>query len=189
MATTTLWKWYVAFVWSCQLRNSKHKWSSNPWRSPTGANLNANIELRLYHVVSFTSLESIFQSSSEKYNNEIQPMFGREFMNSLYIDCSFMTPLFSKIWQIVLTLCSMSLFGAAYRMGEGKKPLFPKICPTYPPMMKLGTIILHLKKIRIHINDVAHSLSSADISIFSRKSTTFVISRNTDMDCILIHNF
>ena len=32
------------------------------------------------------------------------------------------------------------------------------------------------------INQVTHTLSSVDI-------TTFVISRNTDIDCILIHDF
>ena len=34
-----------------------------------------------------------------------------------------------------------------------------------------------------------HPLSSADISIFHKKPAIFVISRNTDIDCILIHNF
>ena len=32
-------------------------------------------------------------------------------------------------------------------------------------------------------------LRSTDISIFHWKSVTFVISRNTDIDTILIHNF
>ena len=36
---------------------------------------------------------------------------------------------------------------------------------------------------------MTHPLRSADISIFHWKSTTFVISRNTDIDTILIHNF
>ena len=36
---------------------------------------------------------------------------------------------------------------------------------------------------------MTYSLSSADISIFYQKSTTFVILRNTDRDCILMHNF
>ena len=38
-------------------------------------------------------------------------------------------------------------------------------------------------------NHVRHPLRSADISIFPQKSSTFVISRNTDTGCILIHNF
>ena len=54
----------------------------------------------------------------------------------------------------------MGLFGAAHGLGGGgggrprKAPLplpspsLPKICQTYPTMMKLGTVIPYLKKIR-----------------------------------------
>ena len=48
-----------------------------------------------------------------------------------------------------------------------KKLTLPKICHTYPAMMKLGTVIPYLKKILKYINHVPHPLSSADISIFS----------------------
>ena len=34
---------------------------------------------------------------------------------------------------------------------------------------------------------VIHPLSSADIIIFLKKSATFVLSRATDMDCMLIY--
>ena len=37
-------------------------------------------------------------------------------------------------------------------------------------------------------SQVKHSLRSADISIFAPKTGTFVILRNTDIGCILIHN-
>ena len=65
-----------------------------------------------------------------------------------------------------------------------------KICHTYPKIMKLGAVIPYLMKIR-KIN------KSRDTAIkfywhqyfFHQKSATFVISRNTDIDCILIHNF
>ena len=78
-------------------------------------------------------------------------------------------------------------------------------------MMKLGTIIKKLKKLgtsypcfsqlyltfgsslerrsKKYINHVTHPLVSAVIRIFHRKFATFIISRNTDIDCILIHNF
>ena len=36
---------------------------------------------------------------------------------------------------------------------------------------------------------MTHSLSSADIRIFQRKPANFVILRNTDTECILVHNF
>ena len=39
------------------------------------------------------------------------------------------------------------------------------------------------------MNHLTQPLSSADISIFKRKSVNFAISRNTDIDCILIYNF
>ena len=86
----------------------------------------------------------------------------------------------------------MGLFGAGHECvgggGERQKGPRPKICDTYPEMMKLGTVIPHLKKIQ-KMYHVAHPLSSADISIFHGKKANFLISRNTDTDCILIHNF
>ena len=65
----------------------------------------------------------------------------------------------------------MGLFGAAHGWGEGQKdsnPL-PKICHTYPVVMKLGTVIPYLKKIKKNMNHVTHPLISADISSFSLK--------------------
>ena len=50
-----------------------------------------------------------------------------------------------------LTLFRMGFLGAAHECGgEGgqKAPPLPKICHTYPTMMKLSTIILYLKKIK-----------------------------------------
>ena len=49
----------------------------------------------------------------------------------------------------------------------GQKGPLPEICHTYPTMMKLGTVIPHLKKIQKFINHVTHPLSSADITIFT----------------------
>ena len=42
----------------------------------------------------------------------------------------------------------------------------PKICLTYPTMMKLGTVIPYLKKIQKIYESHDTSLSSADVSIF-----------------------
>ena len=44
----------------------------------------------------------------------------------------------------------MGFFGAAHGWGEGvaKRPSLPKICHTYPTMMKLGTVIPYPKKIQ-----------------------------------------
>ena len=72
--------------------------------------------------------------------------------------------MFFLISKLVLTLFRIGHFGAAHGWGSKKTP-FPKICHTYPTMMKLGTFILYLKKIQKYINHVTHPLSSADISI------------------------
>ena len=52
-------------------------------------------------------------------------------------------------------------------MGGAKMPTLPKICHTYPTMMKFGTVIPHLKKIQKIYKLRDTSFSSADISIFS----------------------
>ena len=75
----------------------------------------------------------------------------------------------------------MGLFGAAHGCGMWGNY-------TYPIMMKLGTVIPYLKKIQKYIKHVTHPLSSAN-SIFHRKSATFVISKNTNIDRILVNNF
>ena len=54
----------------------------------------------------------------------------------------------------------------------GQKVPLPKICHTYPPMMKLCTVIPYLKSIK-KINHVTHPMSSANISNFSTKITNF----------------
>ena len=61
--------------------------------------------------------------------------------------------------------------------------------PHIATTMKLVRVISYLKKDQIYMNHVTHILSSTDISIFHQKLATFVISRNTDIDCILIYNF
>ena len=82
----------------------------------------------------------------------------------------------------------MGFIGAVHRLGGRggvqKAPL-PKICHTYPTMIKLGTVIPYLKMIQKYMNHVTHSLSSADFSIFHWKSAIV----NTDVDFIFIHNF
>ena len=67
-------------------------------------------------------------------------------------------------------------------MSGAKKNPIPKICHTYPTIVKLGTAISYLKKIQIYINHGTHSVSSADISISHRKSAIFVVSRNITLD-------
>ena len=86
----------------------------------------------------------------------------------------------------------MGIFRAAHGCGVegggGKAPL-RKIIHTYPAMMKLGIVIPYLKISKIFESRDTHTPISAEISIFHRKPANFVISRNTDIDCILIHSF
>ena len=55
----------------------------------------------------------------------------------------------------LLTLSRMDFWG-----------LLPKICHTYPAMIKLDTVVPYLKKIqKKYMNHVIHTLRSADISV------------------------
>ena len=47
-----------------------------------------------------------------------------------------------------VTLFRVGLFGAAYGELGGKKAPLSKICQTYPTLMKVGTFIPYLKKIK-----------------------------------------
>ena len=82
----------------------------------------------------------------------------------------------------MLTLFRMGIFGAAHGCGVGggevERFSLPKICHRYLTMMKIGAVIPYLKKIQ-------QIYKPRDIFT----GANFVISRNTDIDCILIHNF
>ena len=79
------------------------------------------------------------------------------------------------IQDIQDALFRISIFGTAQRWVAKRIPL-PKIYQTHPRMMKLGTVVSYFNLL----------LTSP---FFYRKSATFVISRNTDIDCILVYNF
>ena len=58
---------------------------------------------------------------------------------------------YDYIKHMILTLLRMGFFGAAHGWGGGgggKKATLPKICHTYPTMMKLGKVIPYAKKIQ-----------------------------------------
>ena len=58
-----------------------------------------------------------------------------------------MSHLYFRFW-CYLTLFKMSFFGAAHGWEWGQKGHLPKICHTYPTMIKLGTVIPYIKKIQ-----------------------------------------
>ena len=65
------------------------------------------------------------------------------------------------------------LFRGCSRMGGGKEAPLPKICHTYPAIMKISTVLPYLKKIQKIYESMRHPLSSADISIFSPEINKF----------------
>ena len=95
--------------------------------------------------------------------------------------------------KICLTLFRMGFFGAAHGWRGPKRPPLPKICPTYPAMMKLGTVISYPKKIQKYMNHVAQLLSSAGISIFSSEISKFCYIKKyryrLHIDCISSYFF
>ena len=57
--------------------------------------------------------------------------------------------------------------------GGAKRLALPKICHTYPTMMKLGTVIPYPKKIQTIYQTRENTLSSADIRIFLLEISKF----------------
>ena len=53
-----------------------------------------------------------------------------------------------QLFRGVLNPIQDGLFRGCLRMEGAKRPPVPKICHTYPTMMKLGTVIPCLKKIQ-----------------------------------------
>ena len=82
------------------------------------------------------------------------------------------------------------LFGATHGWGGGaKRTPLPKICHTYPTMMKLGNCTLR-KEVPKNTWITWHKPWVLLTSAFLHwKSADFALSRNTDIDCILIHSF
>ena len=80
--------------------------------------------------------------------------------------------------------------GCSLTWGVGvKRPPLPEIYHTFPTKMKLGTVISYLKKTQKIDESHDTPLEFCWLSIFHRKSANLAISENTNIDCILIHNF
>ena len=114
------------------------------------------------------------------YSCAVMILFNNGLCKSVFSTFSLENLFFLSFWvfcvlYLFLTLFMMGFFGAAHGWRGAKRPPLPKICHTYSTMMKLGTIIPYPKKIQ---------------KIYeSRDTPLFAISRNTGIDCILIHNF
>ena len=74
--------------------------------------------------------------------------------------------------------------------GNKKHPSpLSEICHTYPKMMKLGAVMLYLKKIEKMYESRNTLLVLLTSAFFDQKSANFAILKNTDIDYIFIHNF
>ena len=83
-----------------------------------------------------------------------------------------------KTVKNTLALFRVSIFGAAQGWaGEAKRSPLPKICHTYPTMMRPGTVVLNVKKIKKYMSYVTHHLSSAVVSFFPLQLVTCYIKK------------
>ena len=99
----------------------------------------------------------------------------------MMIATSFVLAIFIWFEYPFLTLLRMGFFWTTYACGGGgaKSSPLPKICHTYPTMMKFYSYTLPWHTLWV-------LLTSA---FFHRGSVNFGITKNADIDCILVHNF
>ena len=70
--------------------------------------------------------------------------------------------------------------------GAKRLPLH-KICHIYPAMMKVSNVITYLKRFQ-KIYESRDTLLDFWWHFFTENQRIFAISKNTDVDCVLIHN-
>ena len=96
---------------------------------------------------------------------------------------------FPEKYFFLFIIFRLGLFGSTHGPGCKNAPCsLTIICHTYRTMINIARLYLTEQRFKIYRNHVRHPLNFADISIFHQKSITIAISRNTDKDCILIHN-
>ena len=97
--------------------------------------------------------------------------FCEVFKNSSFIE---------HLWWLLLERAKNC--GTLWIRGVKKVPL-PKICHTYPAMMKLGTVTPYLRKIQniYKSSDTPYELCWQQHLLFGNQQ---LLSRNTDINCI-----
>ena len=120
--------------------------------------------------------------------------FFSDFISLLSCFCGILTKLSKQNYLkspdkhfFLLIIFRLGLSGVAHGLWC-KNACLPKICHTYPTMIKLSTVIPYLKKIQNIYKSRDTSIKFCGHQYFFTKSETLVISRNTDIDCISIHN-
>ena len=94
----------------------------------------------------------VFRILSNIWHEAFFEMFSRAFNAPMVLDYIFSFSCWQSLRDIFVWLYSGWTFpGLIANAGGGggqQKGPFPKICYTYPPMMKLGTVIPYLRKIQ-----------------------------------------
>ena len=99
--------------------------------------------LKVYNIHRKTSaLESQF--------NKVAGLEAYKFIKKRLQHRCFPVNIANLLRKLYLTLFRMGFFGAAHGWGGegGKKVPLPKICHTYPTVIKLGTVLPYPKKIQ-----------------------------------------
>ena len=82
------------------------------------------------------------------------------------------------------------LFRGCSRMAGGQKgPPSLRSVTHIRQWWKLAQLYLTRRRSKKYMNHVTHPWVLLTSAFFHQKSANFAISRNTDIDCILIHNF
>ena len=104
-------------------------------------------------------------------------------------------PLLNEVWLLsvikLLTLFRMGFSWGSHGWGGGWQKGSSSIKSVTHLLKWWNLAQLHLSQRRSkkYMNHVTHPLSSVDISIFSPGISKFCVSRNADIDSILMHNF
>ena len=91
---------------------------------------------------------------------------------------------------LVLILFRMGFLGAAHGCGgRGRAKRAPSLESVTHILQwwNLTQLYLAQRRSKKYMNHATHLLSLLTSAFFHRKSVNFAISRNTDIDCILIH--
>ena len=122
-------------------------------------------KLKIYidgHIKICRCLRAISNSLAPFFRGTYGYAFSVGFKMKLLSICIFFSQPYSE-WGFSGLLTD----GGGRGAQTAKRPSLPKIFHTDPTMKKIGTVISYLKKIQEYMNHVTHTLSSADISIFS----------------------
>ena len=140
---------------------------------------------RLHIAVLLLYSKGLNSNSKSRYSSHIQfCFFAMAFENPVLKN-------FLIQYKTTLNPIQDGLFwGCSWMEGGGQKgPPSLKSVTHMLQWSNLAQLYLTQSRSKKYMNRPTHPLSSADICIFSLEISKFCYTRNTDIDCILIHNF